>query len=119
MIAKKFLLENGRDNTKILVVYPPAVEQNWKTTFKDFGIDKYTKFITNGSLNKVLDEDNYDYWNADEYDLVLVDEAHKFRSHTTNAFEQLQEICKMPRINQGHIEGYKKKGDAYFGNSYE
>lgn len=109
MIAKKFLLENGRDNTKILVVYPPAVEQNWKTTFKDFGIDKYTKFITNGSLSKVLDEDNYDYWNADEYDLILVDEAHKFRSHTTNAFEQLQEICKMPRINQGHIEGYKKK----------
>lgn len=109
MIAKKFLQENGRDNTKILVVYPPAVEQNWKTTFKDFGIDKYTKFITNGSLNKVLDKDNYDYWNADEYDLVLVDEAHKFRSHTTNAFEQLQEICKMPRINQGHIKGYKKK----------
>lgn len=109
MIAKKFLQENGRDNTKILVVYPPAVEQNWKTTFKDFGIDKYTQFITNGSLNKVLDEDNYDYWNADEYDLVLVDEAHKFRSHTTNAFEQLQEICKMPRINQGHIKGYKKK----------
>lgn len=109
MIAKKFLQENGRDNTKTLVVYPPAVEQNWKTTFKDFGIDKYTKFITNGSLNKVLDEDNYDYWNADEYDLVLVDEAHKFRSHTTNAFEQLQEICKMPRINQGHIKGYKKK----------
>ena len=68
MIAKKFLTENGRDDTKILVVYPPAVEQNWKTTFKDFGIDKYTKFITNGSLNKVLDEENYDYWNADEYD---------------------------------------------------
>lgn len=109
MIAKKFLQENGRENTKILVVYPPAIEQNWKTTFKDFGIDKYTKFITNGSLSKVLDEDNYDYWNADEYDLVIVDEAHKFRSHTTNAFEQLQEICKMPRINQGQIEGYKKK----------
>ncbi len=109
MIAKKFLLENGRDNTKILVVYPPAVEQNWKVTFKDFGIDKYTKFISNGSLNKILDEDNYNYWNADEYDLILVDEAHKFRTHTTNGFEQLQEICKMPRINQGLIEGYKKK----------
>lgn len=109
MIAKKFLLENGRENTKILVVYPPAVEQNWKTTFKDFGIDKYTRFITNGSLGKVLDEDNYNYWNAEEYDLVLVDEAHKFRTHTTNAFEQLQEICKMPRINRGKIDGYKKK----------
>ena len=109
MIAKKFLIENGRDHTKILVVYPPAVEQNWKTTFKDFRIDKYAKFISIGSLSKVLDEDNYNYWNADEYDLVLVDEAHKFRSHTTSAFEQLQEICKMPRIETGNISGYKKK----------
>ena len=109
MIAKKFLIENGRDHTRILVVYPPAVELNWKTTFKDFGIDKHAKFISNGSLSKVLDEDNYNYWNADEYDLVLVDEAHKFRSHTTSAFEQLQEICKMPRIETGNISGYKKK----------
>lgn len=109
MIAKKFLIENGRDHTKILVVYPPAVEQNWKTTFKDFGIDKYANFISNGSLSKVLDEDNYNYWNADEYDLVLVDEAHKFRSHTTSAFEHLQEICKMPRVETGNISGYKKK----------
>lgn len=109
MIAKKFLIENGRDHTKILVVYPPAVEQNWKSTFKDFGIDKYANFVSNGSLSKVLDEDNYNYWNADEYDLVLVDEAHKFRSHTTSAFEQLQEICKMPRVETGNISGYKKK----------
>ncbi len=109
MIAKKFLIENGRDNTKILVVYPPAVEQNWKTTFKDFGIDKYTQFISNGSLSKILDDDNYNYWNADEYDLVLVDEAHKFRNHTTGAFQQLQEICKMPRVETGNIPGYKKK----------
>ncbi len=109
MIAKKFLIENGRDNTKILVVYPPAVEHNWKTTFKDFGIDKYANFISSGSLSKILDEDNYNYWNADEYDLVLVDEAHKFRSHTTLAFEQLQEICKMPRLETGNILGYKKK----------
>lgn len=109
MIAKKFLIENGYEHTKILVVYPPAVEQNWKSTFKDFGIDKYAKFITNGSLSKVLDEEDYNYWNAEEYDLVLVDEAHKFRSHTTSAFEQLQEICKMPRLEAGNIPGYKKK----------
>ena len=109
MIAKKFLVANGRDNTKILVVYPPAVEQNWKTTFNDFGIDKYTQFVSNGSLSKILDDDNYHYWNAEEYDLVLVDEAHKFRNHTTGAFQQLQEICKMPRVETGNIPGYKKK----------
>lgn len=109
MIAKQFCIDNGYKDTKILVVYPPAVEQNWKQTFKDFCIDKNTKFISNGSLSKVLDEDNYDYWNADEYDLVLVDEAHKFRTHTNAAFTQLQEICKMPRVETGKIPGYKKK----------
>lgn len=109
MIAKKFLIENGREQTKILVVYPPAVEQNWKTTFQAFDIDKYTRFISNGSLNRILDEDNYNYWNAGDYDLILVDESHKFRTHTTTAFEQLQEICKMPRINTGGVPGYKKK----------
>lgn len=109
MIAKKFLIENGRDKTKILVVYPPAVEHNWKATFRDFGIDKSAQFVSNGNLSKILDDDNHSYWSADEYDLILVDEAHKFRSHTTMAFEQLQEICKMPRIEKGNIPGYKKK----------
>ena len=109
MIAKKFLIENGRDNTKILVVYPPAVEQNWKATFRDFGIYNYADFVTNGSLSKILDTDNYDYANADDYDLVLVDEAHKFRNHTTGAFRELQEICKMPRVETGYIPGYRKK----------
>ncbi len=109
MIAKKFLIENGRDHTKILVIYPPAVEQNWKITFKDFGIKDYADFVSNGSLNKVLDDENLDYGNPDEYDLILVDEAHKFRNHTTGAFQQLQEICKMPRLETGNIPGYKKK----------
>ncbi len=109
MIAKKFLIENGPEHTKILVVYPPAVEQNWITTFKDFSIEKYACFVSNGSLGKVLDEENYKYGNADEFDLVIVDEAHKFRNHTTGAFQQLQEICKMPRLETGYIPGYKKK----------
>ena len=109
MIAKKFIIENGWEYTKILVVYPPAVEQNWKATFRDFGIYNNADFVTNGSLSKILDTDNYDYANADDYDLVLVDEAHKFRNHTTGAFKELQEICKMPRVETGYIPGYKKK----------
>lgn len=109
MIAKKFLIENGYKQTKILVVYPPAVEENWKKTFKDFGIDKYAKFISNGSLHYILDAKNYNYWTAEEYDLVLVDEAHKFRSNDTQAFEFLQKICKMPRKAPGNIPGSKKK----------
>jgi superfamily II DNA/RNA helicase/HKD family nuclease len=108
MVAKKFLIENGRDYTRILVVYPPAVEKNWKNTFKYFEIDQYTKFITNGSLHKILDG-HEDYWNKEEYDLILVDESHKFRNHTTSVFQNLQLICKSPRINKGMIDGLQKK----------
>jgi len=108
MVAKKFLLQNGKDNTKILVVYPPAVEKNWKNTFKYFNMDKYTKFITNGSLQKIL-EGHQDYWNKEEYDMVIVDEAHKFRNHTTGVFQNLQLICKSPRNTKGLVEGTNKK----------
>jgi superfamily II DNA or RNA helicase len=108
MVAKKFILQNGIKNTKILVVYPPAVEKNWKNTFNYFSIDKYAKFITNGSLHKIL-EGHQDYWNKEEYDLVIVDEAHKFRTHTTGVFKNLQLICKSPRANKGYIEGLQKK----------
>lgn len=108
MVAKKFLLQNGRDYTKILVVYPPAIEKNWKNTFKDFNIDKYTKFITNGSLIKIL-EGHQDFWNKEEYDLIIIDEAHKFRNYKTDAFQQLQLICKSPRTNIGSIKGLQKK----------
>jgi superfamily II DNA/RNA helicase len=108
MVAKKILLENGRDYTKILVVFPPAIEKNWKNTFKDFKIDKYTKFITNGRLERIL-EGNEDYWNKEEYDLIIVDEAHKYRNHKTGAFQNLQLICKSPRENKGLIQGLQKK----------
>lgn len=108
MVAKKFLMQNGRENTKILVVYPPAVEKNWKDTFKNFDIDKYTKFISNGSLDKILNL-HQDYWNKEEYDLVIADEAHKFRNHTTGTFQNLQLICKSRRANEGLIKGSQKK----------
>jgi len=108
MVAKKFLLQNGRENTKILVVYPPAVEKNWKMTFKNFDLDRYTKFISNGSLDKIL-TGHEDYWQKEEYDLVIADEAHKFRNHTTGVFQNLQLICKSPRSNQGLITGSQKK----------
>ena len=107
LVAKKFLMQNGRDYTKILVVYPPAVEKNWKNTFRDFQLDRYTKFISNGSLQKILDS-HQDYWLVEDYDLIIVDEAHKFRNHTSGAFDQLQKICKAPRRNKGLIEGDKK-----------
>ena len=61
MIAKRFMIPNGSLNTKILVVYLPALEKNWKSTFRQFGTDRHTKLISNGKLNKILEGD-INYW---------------------------------------------------------
>jgi hypothetical protein len=109
MIAKRFLIANGSLNTKILVVFPPALEKNWKSTFRLFGIDRHTKFITNGKLEKILKANDLNYWPKEDYDLVLVDEAHRYRNHTSQAFGQLQLICKASRNGDGLVLGTKKK----------
>jgi superfamily II DNA/RNA helicase len=108
MIAKRFLIANGTLSTKILVVYPPAIEKNWKSTFRHFGIDKHARFISNGSLHKILNG-NQDYWPKEDYDLILVDESHKYRNHTSQMFQQLQLICKAPRAVEGDVVGGRKK----------
>ena len=107
MIAKRFVEANGR-NTNILVVYPPALEDNWKNTFKLFSIYKKAQFITNGSLSKVLDgKDNYK--EKEEFDLIIVDEAHGFRSDSSGKYDELQKICKSPCANMGLLKSSQKK----------
>lgn len=87
LIAKKFFFSNGfptyRSHT--LVIVPPALKENWEETLTTFKIDNF-KIVTNGSLHKIKD--------AGLYDLVIVDEAHKFRSDTASMYNELQKICK-------------------------
>ncbi len=107
MIAKRFIEANGK-NTNVLVVYPPALEENWKNTFKLFGIYKKAQFITNGSLSKIL-EGKDQYKDKEEFDLVIVDEAHGFRSDSSGKYDELQRICKSPCINMGLLRNIQKK----------
>ena len=107
MIAKRFIEANGK-NTKILVVYPPALEDNWRSTFKLFGIYKKAQFITNGSLSKIL-EGRDQYADKEEFDLIIVDEAHQFRSDTAGRYDELQKICKSPCTNPGLLKSIRKK----------
>lgn len=107
LLAKKFIINNG-PKTKILIVYPPTLEKNWKSTFKEFRIDEKCHFIANGSLSKIVEGD-HNYADKERYDLILVDEAHKFRNHRSQQFENLQVICKSGRENIGGIEGFEKK----------
>ena len=107
MIAKRFIEANGKD-TNVLVVYPPALEENWKNTFRLFGISRKAQFITNGSLSKILDGRNQ-YKDKEEYDLVIVDEAHGFRSDNSGKYDELQKICKSVCCNVGLLKSTHKK----------
>lgn len=107
MIAKRFIETNGK-NTNILVVYPPALEDNWKNTFKLFGIYKKAQFITNGSLSKIL-EGRDQYKDKEDFDLIIVDEAHGFRSDSSGKYDELQKICKSPCANMGLLKSTQKK----------
>lgn len=108
IIAKKFVFENGY-HSKILIIYPPALEANWKKTIKDFHIWNNCYFISTGSLHKVIDNEILDYPNADEYDLIIIDEAHKFRNDTSQMYEKLQTITKTDRKIPGPDGNVKKK----------
>lgn len=87
LIAKKFFYSNDFPShiSNILIVVPPALKENWEETLDKFQLHNY-KIVTNGSLHKITD--------AEKYDLIIVDEAHKFRNDTADAYNELQKICK-------------------------
>lgn len=99
IIAKKFYFANGY-RTKTLIIYPPAVEKSWKKTIRDFEVPNID-FVTNGSLHKIK--------HPEDYDLIIVDEAHKFRSDESEMFHQLQKLCKTKRKRKGNDLSDKKK----------
>jgi len=100
LIAKKFFYSNGFPGylSRTLVICPPALRDNWEDTFYKFGMNNY-KIITSGSLHKIRKHR--------DYDLVIVDEAHKFRSDTAEMYFHLQNICKSPtrkRLADGSLQ---------------
>ncbi len=93
MIARKFFYANGI-RTRTLVICPPALRENWEETLNRFDLPN-VRIESNGSLHKVTD--------PERYDLIIVDEAHKFRSDYTESFNLLQQICKSHCRNEGQI----------------
>lgn len=87
LIAKKFFYSNGFPShiSTILIIVPPALKQNWEDTLDKFELKNY-EIITNGSLHKIKD--------PEKYDLIIVDEAHKFRNDSAEAYNELQKLCK-------------------------
>ena len=89
LIAKKFFFKNGfpEYRSKTLVICPPPLVDNWNDTTEKFKLDN-VKVVSVGKIASVK--------NPERYDLVIVDEAHRFRNDATGQFADLQRICKSP-----------------------
>jgi len=89
LVAKKFFYHNDFPNhiSSTLIIVPPALREGWERYVKDFEL-KEAHIVTCGSLHKVN--------SPERYDLVIVDEAHKFRTDDALSYETLQKLCKTP-----------------------
>ena len=89
------MLVNQLPDSRILVIAPPLLldEKNpgsWRNAFFDFNIS--AKFESLGKLDNLLNG------GADRIDTVVIDEAHRFRTETTEIYEQLSEICRGKKV---------------------
>ena len=90
LIARLFYQKNGYPDyrSKILLIVPPAIRENWEYTLKKFEMDDPFKIFTSGSTDKITDHKSFD--------MVIIDESHKFRNDTSQAYINMQQICKTP-----------------------
>ena len=69
-----------------LVICPPVLKDYWHQTFRDFGVRGFD-VESLGKLEHILRQGH------DQYDYIVLDEAHRFRNEETQSYEVLHEIC--------------------------
>ena len=89
ILAKKL---NGRS----LVIAPPSLLDEdkpgaWPNVFRDFGVQGY-KTESLGKLEHLIKQ------GTDDYDYVFIDEAHRFRTDSTQMYEMLARICTGKKV---------------------
>lgn len=83
LIAKKL-------GGQTLVICPPVLKEYWEDTLREFGV--VAKVESHGKLDEILSK------GVDQYDQVVIDEAHRFRNEITQSFEVLHQICAGKKV---------------------
>ena len=73
---------------RVLIVLPPAVRIQWQDTLKEFEIET-CDIVSLASLHRVQ---------AHKYEMVVVDESHKFKNSQSQRYKQLFEICLNKKV---------------------
>lgn len=86
MLANSF----NRNSYK-LIVCPPVLVDYWRSVLQEFDVAR-CDVESLGKLDKVIAK------GTDKYDYVFVDEAHRFRNSSTEAFTELHQICRGKKV---------------------
>jgi superfamily II DNA or RNA helicase len=84
---------------RTLVLAPPHLidennEGSWENAFKNFGFRaKDYKCESIGMLEKIIKKESYK-----KFDIVLVDESHRFRTEETETYAKLAQICRGKKV---------------------
>lgn len=78
MLAKRL---RGRK----LIISPPVLKENWERVLWEFDVSAKVESL--GKLDSILKMD------ADSYNYVFIDEAHRFRNDDNDTYAKLHEIC--------------------------
>ena len=96
MLCKR-LIENK--HKKVLIIAPPhLIDKNnkgsWHNAFEEFHF-KSIEFecYSIGLLDNILKKEK-----PENYDIVLIDESHRFRSELTENYPKLNEICRGKKV---------------------
>ncbi|MBN1125072.1 MAG: DEAD/DEAH box helicase family protein [Sedimentisphaerales bacterium] len=85
------LLLQQMPTARKLIICPPVLQSYWNDTLFDFGIQRY-EVQSLGKLEHIIRK------SPDRFDIVIIDEAHRFRNETTQSYASLFEICRRKKI---------------------
>jgi superfamily II DNA/RNA helicase len=96
MLCKR-LIENK--HKKVLIIAPPhLIDKNnkgsWHNAFEEFHFkSREFECYSIGLLDSILKKEK-----PENYDIVLIDESHRFRSELTENYPKLNEICRGKKV---------------------
>jgi len=89
------MLANQLDGRNLVIAPPVLLDEDnqgsWPNVFSDFGV-RQTNFESIGMLNKVVDR------GTEKYKNIFIDEAHRFRTESTQMYEKIAQICRNKRV---------------------
>ncbi len=87
-------------NKKVLVIAPPhLVDENnlgsWNYAFAEFGFRKKDyKCYSLGRLDEIIEKNIH----QQDYEIILIDESHRFRSPMSDNYNKLAQICAGKKV---------------------